>query len=60
MPRTDINTILKQGKDSKAEFVDYTTPEQIEKLKQLRKESEQSLKNKEVNIERLRNFIIKR
>lgn len=59
MPKTDINTILKHGADTKLDDVDYSSPEQQKKLKEMKKKSEAALKNKWVSIDRLSKFIIR-
>jgi hypothetical protein len=58
MPKTDINTILKNGSNTTIKEIDYTTQKQIEKLKQLKKKSETALLNKEVNLQKLNLIII--
>jgi hypothetical protein len=60
MPKTNINTILKNGAAAKVKIIDYSSPEQIEKLKKLKKKSDQVLKNKESDPEKLRRIYINR
>lgn len=59
MPKTDINTILKNGANTQVKSVDYSTPEKKQELKKLKAKSEQVLKNKEVNWYNLSRKIIK-
>lgn len=56
--KTDINTILKKGVATKVKFVDYSTPEKKKELQEVRRLSEQCLKNKEVNWYKMSQIII--
>ncbi len=58
MPKTDINTILKNGANTKIKTVDYSTPEQKAALKEMKLKSEESLNNKNINVHRLANMYI--
>lgn len=58
MPKTDINTILKRGSGTEIKTIDYTSPEKMAHLKELKKKSERALKNKEVNMDRLSRLYI--
>lgn len=49
MPKTNINTILKNGASTKIKSVDYSSPKKIKELKELRKRCDRVLRNKEVN-----------
>jgi hypothetical protein len=60
MPKTDINTILKKGSETTVETVDYSSPSKKEELNQIKAKSETALKNKEVSIQRLSKFVIKK
>lgn len=59
MPQTDINTILKDGANTKIETVDYSSFAKKEELIQLKKKSETALKNKYSNPDKLSKLIIK-
>lgn len=59
MPKTDINTILKNGKSTILNGIDYSHPRNKQRLKDLKKKSETALKNKEVNEFKLSRLIIR-
>lgn len=44
MPKTDINTILKNGAKAKLAKVDYTSPEMKDKLKALKERNDKMYK----------------
>jgi len=46
MPKTDINKILKKGSSTKIRYIDYSSAENIKKLKELKRRSELCLKNR--------------
>jgi hypothetical protein len=60
MPKTDINTILKDGSETKVETVDYTSPLKKQELKQVKEKSETALQNKDVSLQKLNKFVIKK
>jgi hypothetical protein len=60
MPKTNINTILKNGAKAEVKEVDYTSPTEKQHLKELKKKSETALRNKEVSMQRLSSFVIKK
>jgi hypothetical protein len=60
MPKTDINTILKNGSATQIKTVDYSSTEKKEHLKKLKEKSETALQNKEVSIQKLSRFVIKK
>jgi hypothetical protein len=60
MPKTNINTILKNGSATKLKNVDYSSVAKQSQLKELRKKSETALKNKDVSIQKLSRFVIKK
>lgn len=60
MPKTNIDTILKNGSATKVEKVNYSTAGKRQQLKELRKKSETALKNKEVSIQKLSRFVVKK
>lgn len=59
MAKAEILTILKDGVNTRVDIIDYSTPDQQEKLKAMKRESEQSLGNKIINPHRLSKMIIK-
>jgi hypothetical protein len=60
MPKTNINTILKDGSKTTVDTIDYSSRTKKEELKQLKEKSETALQNKEVSIQKLSKFIIKK
>lgn len=58
MPKTDINTILKHGINSKATLVDYSSPKLKKELRILNKNISEYLKNKRVSNKRLSEIVI--
>jgi len=59
MPKTDINSILKEGAITRIKFIDYSTPEMQKHLEELKKKSDAVLKNKDVNWDRLSRMYMK-
>jgi len=60
MPKTDINTILKNGSATQIKTVDYSSSTKKQQLKELKKKSETALQNKEVSTQKLSRFVIKK
>jgi hypothetical protein len=60
MPKTDINTILKNGSATQIKTVDYSSQEKKHQLGKLKEKSETALQNKEVSIQKLSRFVIKK
>lgn len=60
MPKTNIDTILKNGSTTKVRTVDYSSPVKRQQLKELKEKSEIALQNKEVSIQKLSSFVIKK
>lgn len=60
MPKTDINTILKNGSATQIKIVDYSSIEKKQQLRKLKEKSETALQNKEVSIQKLSRFVIKK
>lgn len=60
MPKTNINTILKKGSATKVKNVDYSSLAKKRELEQLKQKSETALQNKEVSIQKLSRFVIKK
>jgi hypothetical protein len=60
MPKTNINTILKHGTATKLKNVDYSSNAKKRELEELKKKSETALQNKEVSVQKLSRFVIKK
>lgn len=60
MPKTNINTILKNGAATKVKNVDYSSHAKKRELEELKKKSETALQNKDVSIQKLSRFVIKK
>jgi len=60
MPKTNINTILKSGSATQVKNVNYSSPTKKHQLSMLKEKSETALQNKEVSIQKLSRFVIKK
>jgi hypothetical protein len=60
MPKTNIDTILKNGATTRPNRVNYSSAEKKRDLKKLKVKSDTALENKEVNIQKLSKFVMKK
>jgi len=60
MPKTNINTILTNGANTKPNSVNYSSPAKKAELQELKEKSDTALRNKEVNIQKLSKFVMKK
>lgn len=58
--RTDINTILKDGANTKIKTIDYSTPFQQKRLKEVKERADIAMENKFISQYKLSKIIINR